>query len=322
MERKTIIGFAVVLPFLMNTACAVTIPVDANMRIDTKSGYQQRGIAVDRRDMMDKLEEEPENRETIQTARTLSTAGIALSSIGGAAMGWPLGQFMGGERHPSWWMAGVGGGLFLLGGLPLALASDAKVAKAVDLHNKLIDQRDTQTWKTPPKPKASVNEKALLPLPEGFGFEFDKGPEENGALCRALGNEWTEKDEVFFCSSVPSSEINNASAELTFAEGQATSLRIFVHPGDKSGSWIHAIAKVEAALGRTYGAPTERDFSVPSDCVGKAFTDCVTSGKVKGRASWSQTPERSVFMAIVNTPPEPMIVIQIKRVPATALQGG
>lgn len=81
----------------MNTACAVTIPVDAKMRIDTKSGYQQRGIAVDRRGMMDKLEEEPENSETIKTARTLSTAGIALSAIGGAAMGWPLGQFMAGE---------------------------------------------------------------------------------------------------------------------------------------------------------------------------------------------------------------------------------
>lgn len=317
MQRNTIIGFAVALPLLMNTGCAVTMPLDATMRIDTQGwSYSQRDLSINRADMVDKLEQEPENRERIKSARALFTLGIALSALGGVAIGWPLGQYITGERHPHWWIAGAGAGMFLLGGLPLALASDSQVAKAVAVHNKLIDEREAQKKKeTQREATTSVRQKSLPPLPEGFGFEFEKGPVEAGALCRALGYQWTDKDDTFSCSSVPTSEIENASAELAFADGHVVNLRISIHPRDNAGSWANAIAKANSMLARMYGEPTERGFVIPSDCIGKAFLGCLASNKVQVHSSWSKNPARSVSLNVVNTPSQPMIVIDIKRLP-------
>jgi len=321
MERKTIIHVVIAGSLFMNTACAVTMPLDANMRIDTKGlGYSQRDMALNRADMLDKLENEPENQDRIKSARALSMGGTVLSAIGGAAIGWPLGEYMTGDRHPMWWMAGAGAGLFLLGGLPLALASDAQVAKAVDVHNKLVDAREAQSKKESQNKAATiVQEKPLAPLPEGFGFDMEQGPEQTAVLCRALGYEWSENEGMFFCSGVPSSEIENASAEFAFADQHLTMLRIFVHPMDNAGSWVNALRKVETTLARMYGSPKERDFSMPSECTGKAFMDCVRSGKIKGHALWLKN-ERSALMMIDNTSSAPMIVIKLDRVGGVALK--
>ena len=316
MQRNTIVGIAIICSLIINTGCAATIPLDANMRIDVDgASYSQHGMPLNQKQMVEVLATEPENGDRISSARTYSTASVLLAGAGGAAMGWPLGGYLAGDHHPSWWLAGVGGALSVTS-IVLAVVSGSKVSDAVLVHNKSIDTREALERQEQQRREAPRPTKPLSPLSEGFGFEFEKGSNEAGALCRALGYQWTEKDEAFSCSSVPASEIENASAELGFADGHIVSLRIFVRPPNNAGSWVNAIRKTETTLTRMYGEPSQRDFVIPADCAGEAFMGCITSSKATGRSSWSKNPSRSVSMVIVNTPSQPMIVIDVKRLPA------
>jgi len=162
-----------------------------------------------------------------------------------------------------------------------------------------------------------LNAKAKeLPRPEGFGFEFDAGPENAASSCQDAGYQWSEKDGAFLCSGVPSFENKRSSAELSFADGHISRLRILVHPQDTRGAWTGSKSKTETALISMYGEPKSSSFTFPTECTGNDFMACVTDGKVKGQASWT-TKTRSVALGIVNDSP-PKLVVDIRREPPAA----
>lgn len=97
--------------------------------------YAQNGEAIDRRDMMDKLEKEPAAADELSGHGALSTTSLLLSVAGGFLVGWPIGQAIGGQDKPLWVLAGVGGGLIALS-IPFAVIAENKVANAVDAHNR------------------------------------------------------------------------------------------------------------------------------------------------------------------------------------------
>jgi hypothetical protein len=101
------------------------------------TSYQQNGKAIDPGDMLDKLEKEPEAADELAGYGAFATTAVILAGAGGALVGWPIGQAIGGEEDPLWVLAGVGGGLIAVS-IPLAIVADNKVENAVDAHNRHV----------------------------------------------------------------------------------------------------------------------------------------------------------------------------------------
>jgi hypothetical protein len=136
--RTALVAFA-----LVATACAGNrqlVPMDASYRVDTRDGYAQGGRALDPESMREVLESEPEANGYVSRSKVLATTSIVLGAVGGALLGWPLGQALGGEERPLWSLAAVGGGAIAIS-IPLALWSDQSWSLAVDAHNRRVDEK-------------------------------------------------------------------------------------------------------------------------------------------------------------------------------------
>ncbi len=120
---------------------------DPKSPIEVRSGglgntYAQGGEVLDHRDMLDKLGEEPQTASQISGAKTLGTIAMVGATVGGALVGWPLGQAAAGRTDPEWALAAVGGGVILVS-LPLAFWGDSKVSDAVMTHNASFGESET-----------------------------------------------------------------------------------------------------------------------------------------------------------------------------------
>lgn len=62
---------------------------------------------------------------------------VAISSLGGFLIGYPLGQKLGGSNDPSWHLLGIGAGIVALS-IPLDIASKHNITEAFDFFNNTL----------------------------------------------------------------------------------------------------------------------------------------------------------------------------------------
>lgn len=130
--------YAVAACGLLEFGCASganLVPMDPNRPIETEHGYQQDGKNIDPDSMSDVLEREPHAAPALHRAQTLSPISIVLAGVGGALIGWPLGQKMGGDPHPTWGLAYAGAGTLALA-IPLAIWAASSMKSAIEAHNR------------------------------------------------------------------------------------------------------------------------------------------------------------------------------------------
>jgi hypothetical protein len=111
--------------------------MDINRPIDTEDGYQQDGRNLDTKDMLDRLEKEPESGPSVKRARALATLSIVLAGAGGALIGWPLGEAASGNPDPHWPLAYAGAGALALS-IPVIVWEIDSVKSAVRAHNRKL----------------------------------------------------------------------------------------------------------------------------------------------------------------------------------------
>lgn len=132
--------YAVAACGLLEFGCASganLVPMDPNRPIETEHGYRQDGKDIDPDSMSEVLEREPHAAPALHRAQTLSPISMVLASVGGALIGWPLGQKMGGDPHPTWELAYAGAGTALVA-LSLAIWADFSKKSAVEAHNRRL----------------------------------------------------------------------------------------------------------------------------------------------------------------------------------------
>jgi hypothetical protein len=299
------------------TGCTVGIPLDANMRIaidDPKlSKYSQNGRDLDPDDMSKKLGDEVEAGEYIKKSRRAAVGSAIAFVLGSGVAVVPIVSFLSNDKELHW--SGVSGSLTLFTlGIVLLGVQEVYVEKAARAHNDTVDQRNREKQARHQRIAAKQAVESLPKLPEGFGFAFNAGAAEAESVCKSNGYEWTVAESVFSCSGIPMTGAPQGSSELTFADGKMQTLRISVRPRNNARDWSTVISEIEQVVTRMYGEPKEKNYTIPSECVGSAFLGCITDGRIKGRAVWSGKKKRSVTMAIVNTSPHPWIVVDVKRV--------
>jgi hypothetical protein len=126
------------------SGCASPPKMNANAPIEKRSvflgtSYEQGGQAIDQGDMIDKLENEPRAADELSGYSAFGVTSLILATAGGALVGWPIGQAIGGEEEPLWVLAGVGGGLIAVS-IPFAIVASNKLDNAVDAHNQSVGQ--------------------------------------------------------------------------------------------------------------------------------------------------------------------------------------
>jgi hypothetical protein len=112
---------------------ATSLPIE----IDTGFGtprYLQDGKAIDGADMVEQLSKEPDAAHFVTRAKGLNAAATLFAVVGGALIGIPLGQKLGGNKDPLWALAGAGGACVALT-IPLTIGSVSSMDSAVEVHN-------------------------------------------------------------------------------------------------------------------------------------------------------------------------------------------
>ncbi len=97
--------------------------------------YEQDGKPLDNADMLEQLHKEPQPDDELAGQSAFAVTSIILAAVGGALIGWPIGQAIAGKEKPLWPLAGVGGG-FIAVSIPFGIVSANKVDNAVDAHNR------------------------------------------------------------------------------------------------------------------------------------------------------------------------------------------
>lgn len=107
---------------------------DPTRPIEKEKGYRQDGQPLDSRDLWKKLKEEPEAAPHIRRAEVLDVVSIALGATGGALMGWPVGEALGGDPAPHWELMAIGGGAIVVA-IPFAIWSASSRSQGITVHN-------------------------------------------------------------------------------------------------------------------------------------------------------------------------------------------
>ena len=89
------------------------------------------------------VENSPEAVSQVKKARTCRGIAMGFSAAGGFLIGWPLGQASFGAEDPNWVLAGVGGGLVVVG-VVFGVRSDKQLKKGVDIYNESIALFDSE----------------------------------------------------------------------------------------------------------------------------------------------------------------------------------
>lgn len=114
------------------------MPYDPSRRVEL-DGYKQDGRAVDRKSLSDGLLQEEGPSELVKKSQAMAIPAQILGGVGGALLGWPLGEAAGGSDHPHWVLAGVGGGV-AAAGIALGFWADAIFEDAVKAHNEQVQE--------------------------------------------------------------------------------------------------------------------------------------------------------------------------------------
>lgn len=119
---------------------------DSPIDIDTSPGgprYLQSGRGLDRSHMAEQLEKEPEAALYVSTSWRLRVFSGILAGAGGAMVGLPVGQELGGDPEPLWPLAAAGAGVTAVA-ITLAILGVYSMDKAVKAHNATLEhQADT-----------------------------------------------------------------------------------------------------------------------------------------------------------------------------------
>jgi hypothetical protein len=128
--RSTVLLIAVALG-----GCAANRlpPYDPSKPVEI-DGYKQEGRAIDPESLKDGLLKEDGSKELVEKSQAISVPALILAGVGGALIGWPLGEAASGSSDPTWVLAGVGGGV-AAAGIGLGLWADAAFRDAVKTHN-------------------------------------------------------------------------------------------------------------------------------------------------------------------------------------------
>ena len=91
-----------------------------------------------------------DHEECLSSARSGNTkywSGMILAGIGGALVGYPLGQSIGGEEDVSWEIAYVGGGLSVIG-IVLSVMAENSYKKAANCYNAQFENTSSRSGKS------------------------------------------------------------------------------------------------------------------------------------------------------------------------------
>lgn len=280
---------------------------------DSGPRYMQGGQPLDGRDMLEKLQKEPEAASDANGAETLATIAMILSAGGGGLIGWPVGEAAAGNKDPTWALAGAGAGAIALA-IPLLFWSGSSLKSAVQAHNQAVSRRFEATVPaSASKPEEAFPRGRMASAPPGpFGFVFGASKEESAAVCRLAGFVWSDAEGATRCSGVPFKEVPGAEAQLAFEHDALSFVELVVRPPDDAQGWAGAFRETEAALVRRYGKAEQRDFVVPDECkAAERFVGCVADEQVTGNASWSFPDGRTVVMSIAAAPSPPTLRVRL-----------
>lgn len=97
--------------------------------------YEQGGKAIHRVDMVQQLRTQPSSSREMSNHQNWLTGTMIVAGVGGAFVGWPIGQAIGGDPEPLWVLAAVGGGVIALS-IPMGVVADKKLKKGVLAYNE------------------------------------------------------------------------------------------------------------------------------------------------------------------------------------------
>lgn len=146
---------------------ATSLPI----QIDTGFGtprYTQDGQAINGADMVEQLSKEPDAAPYVARSQALSVVSTLFSLAGGALIGIPLGQKLGGNKDPLWALAGVGGACVAIT-IPLTIGSVSSMDSAVEAHN-----HDGHSADGKPRSDASSGPVRHLAPEIAAGIELDR----------------------------------------------------------------------------------------------------------------------------------------------------
>ena len=126
--------------------CAALPKMQADRPIEIHRGvlgaiYKQNGVAIDSNDMQDRIALDREAAPDVSKARKLTFVATALGAVGGALIGWPIGQKIAGDEDPIWPLAYAGAGTIALS-IPFAIWSNASLNSAVETFNQHLPRPD------------------------------------------------------------------------------------------------------------------------------------------------------------------------------------
>jgi hypothetical protein len=111
--------------------------IQAQMIRDTisikRNSYWYRGNALTANQLLDKMQNNPDAYAEMSIAKSNYDIAMVCSYIGGACIGIPVGQAIGGGK-PLWALAGVGVGAVIIA-IPLSISFNKHARKAVRIYN-------------------------------------------------------------------------------------------------------------------------------------------------------------------------------------------
>jgi hypothetical protein len=303
---------------LHGIGCASLQKMDPTRRIELNTGffsgprYAQGGKPIGQ--MAEWLEKEPEAAPHASRAQALSLIATLVDGTGGALIGMPLGQKLGGAREPLWPLAGAGAAAIALS-IPLMIWSFSSMDSAVEAHNRLLI-RDSGLSATPKRAAAPAARAGRVAPPaqlEAFGFVFGATRPATLAACRKAGHTWSEEEDgVARCSGTPTESVEGASTELAFKDERLSAVELVIRPPEDGQGWATSFRTTENALIRLFGKSAQRSFTVPDECkAAELFLGCVADGRVTGSASWSLDDGRSVVLSIIGSPPPSTLRVRL-----------
>lgn len=130
--------WGITLSVALALGCAHGRKMDPNAAVHVQHGvlsntYRQGGERLDTGSITETLAQNPKTAGEIQAAKRFSVMATILGVAGGALVGYPIGQALGGGE-PRWVMAAVGGGMIVIA-VPIGASADGHVQSAVEIHN-------------------------------------------------------------------------------------------------------------------------------------------------------------------------------------------
>jgi hypothetical protein len=140
--------------------------------------------------------------------------------------------------------------------------------------------------------------RSQAPPSGGAGYDFGIQPSAAEARCAASNGAWKQESGVSSCM------VRNQRAgatQLTLVEFCGGSLcrvhSLLALDAPDAKSWLVAFEHLRKQLEKSYGAPDDRQLSLPAECE-SAFADCVRSGAAAARLRWRWEDGHAVMLLV------------------------